>query len=240
MPALISCAVNGPPFGQAPPTRNIALTLQLTATVLSLPAMLAAALLSHRRGFPRVALALVVIAPLGVAMTYLAASHIHLPEASAPQASASVPQASAAPNSASGGPAEAGSGRVADLHKQAEEARRAKNYAAAADRFREITQAAPFDPDGWADLGDAQAAAAGGDLNAGKAAIDRALELDAEHPKALWLKASLELQGQHYAAAADLWRRLLKVLPADSGDAKIVQTNLDEADKLARGGPAKP
>jgi cytochrome c-type biogenesis protein CcmH/NrfG len=48
------------------------------------------------------------------------------------------------------------------------------------------------------------------------------------------------LQGKRYAAAADLWRRLLKVLPADSGDAKIVQTNLEEAEKLSRGGAGKP
>jgi tetratricopeptide (TPR) repeat protein len=220
--------------GQTLTERNIALTLQLIAAALSLPAMLLAAFLTQRRGFPRAALTLVVITPLCAALVYLGSNRLRVAPAPGPTTPAASAESDSTPQ------ANPTSGRVADLRSQAEEARRAKNYAAAADRFREITQAAPFDPDGWADLGDAQAAAAGGDLSAGNAAIDRALEIDPGHPKALWLKASLELQGKRYAAAADLWRRLLKVLPADSGDAKIVQTNLEEAEKLSRGGAGKP
>jgi len=94
-----------------------------------------------------------------------------------------------------------------------------------------------MDADAWADLGDASAAAAGDDLTAGRDAIDRALTLNPAHTKALWLKASLELQEHHYAAAAKLWQVLLGHLPAGSSDAKIVEANLEEARALdARGG----
>ncbi len=201
--------------------------------------MLFAAYAALRRDLLRTALALVVATPLVAGLIYLGAGHqwTHSATTAAPTPESSAETVATAQNPS---PSAAGSGKVSALRTQAEAARRAKNYAEAAARFREITQAAPFDPDGWADLGDAQAAAAGGDLAAGETAIDRALELDGDHAKALWLKASLELQGKHYKAAADRWRRLLKALPADSSDAKIVQTNLEEAERLASGPGASP
>ena len=46
--------------------------------------------------------------------------------------------------------------------------------------------------DSWADYADVLATLSGGSLAGEPArAIDHALELDAQHPKALWLKASL-------------------------------------------------
>jgi len=221
------------------------LSTPLILALLALPMVLVAAHYALRRDRHRTALCLIIVAPLVAATTYVASERIVAPAPSAapaPTRSASTEPPAAQPvdEAPSATASTPGGGRIAELHAQAEEARRAKNYALAASRFREITQIAPFDPDGWADWGDAQAAAAGGDLTAGQAAIDRALELDANHPKALWLKASLKLQLKDYKAAADLWQRLLRGLPADSSDAKIVQTNLDEAKRLMTGNGAKP
>ncbi len=216
------------------------MSLQPILAILALPALLFAAYGALRRDLLRTALAVVVTAPLVAGLLYLAAAQLSTRSAAIANAAPTPePRAQTAARDQNPSPSAPGSGKVAELRTQAEAARRAKNYAEAATRFREITQAAPFDPDGWADLGDAQAAAAGGNLAAGETAIDRALELDGDHPKALWLKASLELQDKHYKAAADHWRRLLKALPVDSSDAKIVQTNLDEAERLARSPGAK-
>lgn len=96
-----------------------------------------------------------------------------------------------------------------------------------------LVKAAPGDVDAWADLADTQAAAAGGDLKAAAAAIDRALAIDPNHLKALWIKASLELQEKRYDSAARVWEQLLARLPPDSNDARIVRANLDETRALA-------
>jgi len=142
---------------------------------------------------------------------------------------ASPPPAAAAPG--------AGSTEVDGWRHAAEQLRHARRFAEARDLLQKVVKAAPMDADAWADLGDASAAAAGDDLTAGRDAIDRALTLNPAHTKALWLKASLELQEHHYAAAAKLWQELLGHLPAGSSDAKIVEANLEEARALdARGG----
>ncbi len=219
------------------------MSLQLPLAILALPATLFASYWAIRREYARLALGLIVATPLIVASTYVAVGLLATPSIKAtaiePTGATSSAAALNEPATVASPAASTGGGRVAELRAKAEDARRAKNYVEATARFREVTQAAPFDPDGWADLGDAQAAAAGGNLSAGQAAIDRALELDPTHPKALWLKASAELESKHFAAAADLWRRLLRVLPTDSSDAKIVQSNLDESERLAGSAGAK-
>ena len=124
------------------------------------------------------------------------------------------------------------------LRGQAAQLRAARRFDAARDVYAQIVKASPDDPDAWADLADASAAAANGDLGAGAVAINRALQVDPAHPKALWLKASLELQLKHYGAAESLWRRLLTQLPKDSEDARIVSANLEEARTLQSGNGA--
>jgi cytochrome c-type biogenesis protein CcmH len=214
---------------------------QLILALLVLPLMLGAAYGLQRGNRLKPAVLLVITTPLAMVLAYIALTRTpHLAETNANAAAAASPAPPHEPQTASGSSEPAVGGRVAQLRAEAEEARRSKNFKTAAERFDAITKASPFDPDAWADLGDAEAAAAGGDLDAGAAAIDRALELDAEHPKALWLKASLRLQHKDYQAAADLWQRLLKVLPVDSSDAKIVKTNLEEAARLSHNNGARP
>ena len=174
--------------------------------------------------------ALVIAAPVLATLTFVgvaAASH---------ESAAAAPAATAPTPIDSGGAAPRSAGEVDGWRHAADELRRAHRYAEARDMYRKVVTAAPMDADAWADLGDATAAAAGDDLSAGSEAIDRALSLDPRHSKALWLKASLALQQKHYAAAVELWERLLAVLPADSNDARIVKANVAEAQAFAAGG----
>ena len=103
---------------------------------------------------------------------------------------------------------------------------------AAADAYREAVRVNPADADAWADLADSLAAAAGRDLRAGREAIMHALAIDPAHPKALWLRASLELQEKHYAEAAATWRELQTLVAAGSTDARVIAANIAEADAL--------
>jgi tetratricopeptide (TPR) repeat protein len=99
--------------------------------------------------------------------------------------------------------------------------------------YREAVKADPMDADSWADLADSAAAAAGKDLTKSRDAIVRALAINPHHRKALWLRASLELQEQHYAGAAATWRELQSLVPAGSADARVIAANIAEADELA-------
>jgi cytochrome c-type biogenesis protein CcmH len=113
-----------------------------------------------------------------------------------------------------------------------------RDFAAARRDFERLTQLAPQDPDAWADFADAAAATAGGKLEKSAPAIDRALALDPRHRKALWLRASLELQQGRHAAAAATWQQLLKLVAPGSSDARVIEANLREARSLMAATPA--
>ncbi len=83
--------------------------------------------------------------------------------------------------------------------QQGERLRVQRKFAEAEAAYREAVEADPMDADSWADLADSAAAAAGKDLTKSRDAIMRALAIDPHHHKALWLRASLELQELHYA-----------------------------------------
>jgi cytochrome c-type biogenesis protein CcmH/NrfG len=113
-----------------------------------------------------------------------------------------------------------------------------RRFAEAEAAYREAVTADPMDADSWADLADSAAAAANYDLTRGREAIRRALAIDPRHRKALWLRASLELQEQRFVTAAATWRELAALVPADSSDARVIAANIDEADALAQNAPA--
>ena len=129
----------------------------------------------------------------------------------------------------------AAGGAADTLVAQAEGLRRQRKFAAAAEAYQKLIARDAMTADTWADYADALASAASSLRGQPAAALDRALALDARHPKALWLKASLEHEEQHYADAVKTWQALLAVVPADSSDAKIIRANIDEAGRLARG-----
>jgi cytochrome c-type biogenesis protein CcmH/NrfG len=108
-----------------------------------------------------------------------------------------------------------------------------RRFAEAAEAFRKAVEADPTDADSWADLADCQSVAAGRDLSVGREAIEKALSLDPQHRKALWLRASLELQEKRFADAAATWRTLAGLVPPDSPDARVIAANIAEADELA-------
>lgn len=219
------------------------MTLTILSALAGLLATLGVAFWLLRGGRDRAGFACVVSAPLVAGLAFVLAGSVSRPAsadaaAASPSSDAAAPSPPAtAPEPASEAPAPAaaggGGGVIDGLRRDAEEMRRTKRFAEARAAYEKITQMAPFDADAWADLGDAAAAAAGGDLKAGIRSIDRALEIDPKHAKALWLKASLELQDKHYSKAADLWQRLLDQLPKDSNDARIVSANLEETRSLA-------
>jgi cytochrome c-type biogenesis protein CcmH len=89
--------------------------------------------------------------------------------------------------------------------------------------------------DSWSDYADVLATLSGGSLAGEPArAIDRALALDAQHPKALWLKASLAHEQGRYRDSLATWRKLRATLPATSPDVAIIDANIAEAAALAQ------
>lgn len=69
----------------------------------------------------------------------------------------------------------------------------------------------------------------------------RALEVDPANLKALALAGTAAYERQDYGKAAELWSRMLPLVPADSEDARMISSNVDEARKLAGiGGGEKP
>jgi len=100
-------------------------------------------------------------------------------------------------------------------------------------KYEEAVKEDPMDADSWADLADSAAAAAGNDLTKSRDAIMRAIAIDPRHHKALWLRASLELQEQHYVAAAATWRELQSLVTPGTPDARAIAANVVEADALA-------
>lgn len=127
-------------------------------------------------------------------------------------------------------------GGAADaLVAQAESLRRERKFAEAAAAYQKLITRNAMTADTWADYADALASASSSLRGQPAAALDRALALDARHPKALWLKASLEHEEQHYAEAVKTWQALLAVVPAESSDARIIRANIDEASRLSRG-----
>jgi cytochrome c-type biogenesis protein CcmH/NrfG len=124
--------------------------------------------------------------------------------------------------------------KFVSLVQKAEKLRAARDYAKATDAYREAAAAGELNADEWADYADAAASAGDGKLQgAAVAYIDRALKLEPEHPKALWLKASALHDAGRFAEAIDVWQHLQRALPENSPDAKIVAQNIAEDQQLS-------
>lgn len=117
----------------------------------------------------------------------------------------------------------------AALVAQAEALRRKRDFPNALKAFAELARQPGMTADLWADFADATGAARG-KLDADSAAyIQKALQLDPRHPKALWLLGSYQTDQGDYAGALRTWQALAAVLPADSSDARIIAANIGEA-----------
>jgi tetratricopeptide (TPR) repeat protein len=120
-----------------------------------------------------------------------------------------------------------------DLLAQADDLRRQRKFKEAAETYRRAVAAGNMNADAWADYADVLASAGSSLKGAPADALAKALALDPRHPKALWLRASLEHEEHRYRDAIGTWRNLLAVVPSNSSDARIIEANIAEATRLA-------
>lgn len=110
----------------------------------------------------------------------------------------------------------------------------AREFAPAAAAYEAALKLDDRNADAWADYADALASANDRSLSGKPAkAIERALQIDPNHLKALWLAASFDLEEHHYTAALGRWQKLRSVLPEGSPDVAIIEANIAEARQLA-------
>jgi tetratricopeptide (TPR) repeat protein len=124
-------------------------------------------------------------------------------------------------------------GESAGLIAQAEALRRQRKFDEATAMYRRVVAAGDMTADAWADYADALASTSSSLRGEPAKAIAEALRLEPRHAKALWLKASLEHEEQHYADAVQTWETLLALVPQGSSDADIIRANIAEAARLA-------
>ena len=105
--------------------------------------------------------------------------------------------------------------------------------------YAKALELSPRDSQLLADFADALAMTKGGELSGEpEKLIERALEADPNNLKALALAGTVAYEKQDYAKSAELWGRMLPLVPADSEDARMISENVDEARKLAGMAPA--
>jgi cytochrome c-type biogenesis protein CcmH len=112
-------------------------------------------------------------------------------------------------------------------------------YRDAATALQRASALAPGDASLLADLADVTAMAQGRKF-AGEPTrlIQKSLDIDPKHVKALALAGSAAFDAQDYEGARSFWQRLLAVVPADSPLARSVQGSLAQAQQQAAGGAA--
>jgi cytochrome c-type biogenesis protein CcmH len=73
-----------------------------------------------------------------------------------------------------------------------------------------------------------------------EALVQRALKADGNNLKALALAGTVEFEKQDFAKAAEYWKRILPLLPADSEMGNSVRASIKEAEDKAVGAPKSP
>ncbi|MBI5435692.1 MAG: c-type cytochrome biogenesis protein CcmI [Nitrosomonadales bacterium] len=117
-----------------------------------------------------------------------------------------------------------------------------ERYADAAKAYDKLTQLVPNEAQPWAEFADALAMASGQSL-AGHPTLllDKALQLDPNNLKALALSGSAAMGRGDYPAAIRYWEGVLKQVPKDSEDAKMIASGIQQArDFMARSKSGKP
>lgn len=107
-------------------------------------------------------------------------------------------------------------------------------FAEAVDAYAKAAVRAPRDADLLADFADALGMAHGRSLQGEpEKLIQRALEIDPNHLKALALAGTAAFDRKDFKAAAAYWQRMLPLVPPDSEDARTIRENVAEARGLA-------
>jgi cytochrome c-type biogenesis protein CcmH len=108
-------------------------------------------------------------------------------------------------------------------------------FGEAVDAYAKAAAREPRDAALLADFADALAMARGQSLQGEpEKLVLRALEIDPRNLKALALAGTAAFERGAFAQAADMWQKMLPLVPADSEDARAIRDNVAEAKK--RGG----
>lgn len=105
-----------------------------------------------------------------------------------------------------------------------------ERYAEAVKAYTKLSTSTPNDAQMWTDFADALAMSNGQNLEGNPTILlDKALKLDPNNPKALALAGSAAMGRGAYPDAIKYWSNLLKQMPADSDDAKMVASGIQQA-----------
>jgi len=104
-----------------------------------------------------------------------------------------------------------------------------KKFQSAAEAYAKALAIRKNDPDLLADYADVLAMSRNRSLQGEPLnRIHQALALDPDHVKSLWLAATAALEVDNKATAKKYWLRLLRILPQNSMDRKVIEANLAE------------
>src|SRR5205085_250498 len=111
-----------------------------------------------------------------------------------------------------------------------------EKFSDAASAYEKLTALSANDADAWTDYAEAFALANGQNL-AGKPteAINRALQINPKHQKALDLSGSAAYQAGDYNRAIEQWQKLLKLLPPGSDELRTITDQISKTKELVAG-----
>ncbi len=189
---------------------------------------------------------LIIVLPLAVVLTYL---YIGEPRALDPLNVATLPGPQSAPGSAAQAPEMEGA-----INALAERLRNepdnlegwvllarayysTERFAQARDAFAEALRLAPQEPDLIIEFAETIALASPSRSLAGQAQelIERALQIDPQNQRGLWMMGMAAQQQQDFAGAERWWSQLLALLPADAPIRETVTRQIDQARQQAAG-----
>ncbi|MEO7557932.1 MAG: c-type cytochrome biogenesis protein CcmI, partial [Gammaproteobacteria bacterium] len=105
----------------------------------------------------------------------------------------------------------------------------------ASDAYAKALPLLPDDAQLLADYAEALALSDSDQKLAGKPTelFEKALKLDPDNPKGLYLAGMAAFQKDDYHAASEYWKRLIQSMPADSEDVRAIKQNIAEAEARA-------
>lgn len=108
-----------------------------------------------------------------------------------------------------------------------------ERYTDAVQAYDRLTQMVPNEAALWVEYADVLAMASGSKL-AGTPTklLDKALAIDSNNFKGLALSGSAAMEREDYAATVRYWEKLLKLLPQDDANVKMVETGIQHARAL--------
>ena len=105
-----------------------------------------------------------------------------------------------------------------------------KRYKEASEAYGRAAELTGNDAGLWADYAETLALANDSNLQGRPVELlNKALELDPKHEKALWLAGNAAFQGEDFRRAVSYWEQLLKLLPEGSDAAQAISASIEDA-----------